>query len=179
MIRTFSPSKCIRRLKPRATVRFRHRIRAIVVSWSESPSPPGATPGGYRVYRGELESGRSRTAGHFASEAEKSLGIGGAVLIASFSDTDFEFGKAYLYTVRSVAQFGEDPVESADSAPAVVTPRDVFPPATPGGLEIAVLPATPQAPAYVELSWAISPEGDLAGYYVYRSDAAKTHRGNE
>ena len=79
-----------------------------------------------------------------------------------------------MYTVRSVAQFGADSVESADSAPAVVTPRDTFPPATPAGLEIAVLPATPQAPAYVELSWAISTEGDLAGYYVYRSDAEDT-----
>ena len=76
-----------------------------------------------------------------------------------------------MYTVRSVAQFGADLVESADSAPAMVTPRDVFPPAAPTGLEIAIVPATPQAPAYVELSWAISPEGDLAGYSVYRSEA--------
>ena len=37
-----------------------------------------------------------------------------------------------------------------------------------------MIPATPQAPAYVELSWAISSEGDLAGYYVYRSDSEDT-----
>ncbi len=98
----------------------------------------------------------------------------GASPSTEFRDAHFEFGKTYLYTVRNVAQFGADSVESADSVPAVVTPRDVFPPAAPTGLEAAIIPATPEAPAYVELSWAISPEGDLAGYYVYRSDAEDT-----
>ena len=53
----------------------------------------------------------------------------------------------------------------------MVTPRDVFPPATPTGLEVTIIPVTGQAPAYIELSWAINTEPDLAGYYVYRSDA--------
>ena len=88
-----------------------------------------------------------------------------------FQDAHFEFGTPYIYTVRTVAQFGADSVESADSVPAAVTPRDTFPPATPTNLEITVVPVTNQAPAYVELSWAISPEGDLAGYSVYRSEA--------
>ena len=92
----------------------------------------------------------------------------------TFSDPDFEFGKTYLYTVRSAALYGGDSVESADSAPAIVTPRDTFPPAAPQGLEIAMIPATNQSPAYIELSWAISPEGDVAGYYVYRSDSENT-----
>ena len=56
----------------------------------------------------------------------------------------------------------------------MVTPRDVFPPAAPVGLEAAIVPATPQGAAYVELSWAISPEPDLAGYRVYRSDREDT-----
>jgi fibronectin type 3 domain-containing protein len=75
-----------------------------------------------------------------------------------------------LYTVRSVATFGADLVESADSSPVMVTARDVFPPTAPLALEAAVILATGQAPAYVELSWGISPEPDLAGYRVYRSD---------
>ena len=70
-----------------------------------------------------------------------------------------------------IGAVGANLVESADSAQAMVTPRDIFPPAAPTNIEITIVPATPQAPAYVELSWAINPEGDLAGYSVYRSDA--------
>jgi fibronectin type 3 domain-containing protein len=88
----------------------------------------------------------------------------------SFSDTKIEFGKTYLYSVRSVARVSSDSIESSDSLPVIVTPRDTFPPATPQGLEAAVMPAGVQVGAYVELSWSISSEPDLAGYYVYRSD---------
>jgi fibronectin type 3 domain-containing protein len=65
-------------------------------------------------------------------------------------------------------------VESADSEPTLIAPRDILPPATPTGLETAIIPASPQGPAYVELSWAISTEEDLAGYFVYRSDREDT-----
>ncbi len=148
---------------------------AIVLSWTESQLPAGARSGGYRVYRTELESAQEPAPQDISQAKLKTpLALAGPSSTTSFSDTNFEFGKTYVYTVRSVAQFDEDSVESVDSAAAIVTPRDTFPPATPRGLEIAVLPATPQAPAYVELSWAISTEGDLAGYYVYRSDAAET-----
>ena len=61
---------------------------------------------------------------------------------------------------------GDDSVESGDSLPAIITPRDIYPPAVPVGLEIAIIPATPQTAAHIELAWAISPESDLAGYQV-------------
>jgi hypothetical protein len=93
-----------------------------------------------------------------------------------FRDAHFEFGKTYLYTVRSVAQFGADSVESGDSAPAASRRVTSFRPPRPAAWKSAIIPATPQAPAYVELSWAISSEGDLAGYYVYRSDMEDTPR---
>jgi predicted phage tail protein len=56
-----------------------------------------------------------------------------------------------------------------DSNDAVVAAMDVFPPAAPQGLVAVIIPATPGAPAYVELSWSISSQADLAGYEVYRS----------
>jgi fibronectin type 3 domain-containing protein len=59
---------------------------------------------------------------------------------------------------------------------ATVTPRDIFPPAAPTGLETTFIPATAGTPGYVELSWSISPEGDLAGYAVYRSEAVDSPR---
>jgi len=87
-----------------------------------------------------------------------------------FRDTQFEFGRTYRYSVRSVAQYQADEVESADSQPLVVAPRDTFPPAAPKGLVAVVVTATPAAPAHIELSWAISPETDWAGYRIYRNE---------
>jgi hypothetical protein len=145
---------------------------ALDVKWTEAAMPPGASSRVYRVYRGEIESGQASPQQDVSMVKLKApLELAGTSPTAEFRDSRFELGTAYLYTVRSVAQFGVDFVESADSAPATVTPRDIFPPAIPTNVEITVVPATPQAPTYVELSWAISPEGDLAGYSVYRSEA--------
>jgi hypothetical protein len=149
---------------------------AIVLSWSE-PLAAGAAPKteSYRVYRAEIEPGEESAPQDVSQvKLNSPLTMQGSASLPEFSDTHFEFGHAYLYTVRAVAQFGADTVESADSAPAVVAARDIFPPATPVGLEAAIIPATPQTPARVELSWAISSEGDLAGYHVYRSDREDT-----
>ena len=143
---------------------------AIDLSWIEPFSPEAPAPSSYRVYRAELEPGEETAAQDLSQVKLKSaIELAGSSSSPDFRDTHFEFGRTYLYMVRAVAQFGSDLVESADSAPAVVTPRDTFPPTAPVGLEAAVIPATSQAPAYVELSWAISPEEDLAGYNVYRS----------
>ncbi len=145
---------------------------ALIVAWAETAIPPGASSRSYRVYRTVIEPGQMNPPQDLSQAKPKTpLELEGPSSSTEFRDSHFEFGTPYLYTVRSVAQFGADSVESADSAPGIVTPRDVYPPAAPASLEIAIVPATPQAPAYVELSWAISPEGDLAGYSVYRSDA--------
>ena len=151
---------------------------AIVVSWAESPQPSGASSGGYRVYRAEMESGQETAPQDLSQLKLKSpFELAGSSSSTDFSDSHFEFGKTYAYTVRSVAQFGADAVESADSVPAIVTPRDIFPLAAPRGLEVAIIPATSRAAAHIELSWAISPESDLAGYQVYRSDTEETSGG--
>jgi hypothetical protein len=145
---------------------------ALIVNWAEAAMPPGASSRAYRVYRGVIESGQEKPPQDLSQARLKTqLDLAGPSPSTEFRDSHFEFGTPYVYTVRSVAQFGADFVESADSAPAFATPRDIFPPAAPANLEITIVPATQQAPAYVELSWAINPEGDLTGYSVYRSDA--------
>jgi hypothetical protein len=149
---------------------------AIVVSWTE-PLNTGFFPAtaGYRVYRAEIEPGKESAPQDLSQVKLKSpVTMQGSSSSPEFRDTHFEFGRTYLYTVRAVTQFGADSIESVDSAPAVVTPRDTFAPATPVGLQAAAIPVTPEAPAHVELSWAISSEGDLAGYYVYRSERDDT-----
>jgi hypothetical protein len=149
---------------------------AIMLSWNEPlATDAGPKTAGYRVYRAEIEPGEESTRLEVSQVKLKSpLTMHGSSSSPEFSDTQFDFGHIYLYTVRAVAQYGADMIESADSSPAVVTPRDIFPPATPAGLEAAIIPATPGGPAHVELSWAISSEGDLAGYHVYRSDREDT-----
>ena len=145
---------------------------AITLSWSEALAS-GAAPktAGYHVYRAEIEPGVESAPQEVSQAKLKSpLELQGSPASREFSDTHFESGHTYLYIVRAFAQYGADTIESADSPPAVIAARDTFPPAAPVGLEATITPATPEAPAHVELSWAISSEGDLAGYYVYRSD---------
>lgn len=145
---------------------------AITLSWSESVAA-GTVPGpsGYRVYRVEVDPGEASAPQDIQQAKLKSpLTLQGSPATAEFSDTHFEFGHSYLYTVRSIAQYGSDTVESDDSLPTVITARDTFPPGAPAGLEATIDPAMHEAPTTVELSWAINPERDLAGYYVYRSD---------
>src|SRR5712692_7064354 len=131
---------------------------------------------GYRVYRAEVEPGTEAAAAQDLSHAKLKtpLELLGPTPLPVFRDTQFEFDHAYLYTVRSVAQYGADEVESSDSQPLALTPRDTFPPEAPKGLVVVLVPETQGEPAYVELSWDISPEADWAGYYLYRSEQADT-----
>ncbi|HYA49526.1 MAG TPA: hypothetical protein VEG35_07475, partial [Burkholderiales bacterium] len=128
----------------------------IEVRWS----PPeanidGSTPasiGGYTVFRSE---------GGGQPERLTASPVAGTV----FADRRFAFGASYAYTVRAAAAGADPDLESEDSAPVRVVPRDTFPPAPPSGL---VVLAGPNA---VSLSWATGREDDLAGYRVWRKEA--------
>jgi hypothetical protein len=135
-----------------------------------------APPVDYRIYRAEVAPGGETEAARNPSQAKLAVppALLGVTPTPSYRDTQFQFGRTYLYTVRSVEQYGAESVESADSAPGVVTPRDTFPPAAPKDLVVVTVAGTSSAPAHLELSWAISPEPDLAGYNVYRSEQEGT-----
>jgi hypothetical protein len=92
----------------------------------------------------------------------------------TYADTQAVLDKPYVYSVRSVVQYSGASLESSDSNFAIITPRDLLPPAAPQGLLVVPIPAQSDSPAHLELSWAISPEPDIAGYYVYRSDSQGT-----
>jgi len=148
---------------------------ALIVRWTAAVPPPGTSSVRYRIYRGVAEPGETNVSQDVSKAKLKSpLELQGTSSETNFRDVHFEFGTPFVYIVRSVAQYGADSVESADSTLTLITPRDIFPPATPTGVEIAAIPASQQVPAYVDLSWAISTEEDLAGYFVYRSDREDT-----
>lgn len=144
---------------------------AIVLSWTPpqtSPAGPAPPIAGYRIYRAEGES----VATGATPNAKSSPALIGEMdaASASFSDSNFEFGKTYVYVIRSVVQAPGGPLLSGDSNALTVAPKDTFPPTAPQGLVVAFVPAQGDAAAHLELSWAISPETDVAGYNVYRSE---------
>jgi hypothetical protein len=157
--------------------------QSIDLAWMPAESPAaGATTGpvsGYKVYRAEIDPASAAAATEDPSKAvlRGPLNSIAQVQAPGYRDMDFAIGHSYLYLVRTVAQFGPDTVESVDSNDAVVTAIDVFPPAAPQGLVAIIIPATPGVPSYVELSWSISPEADLAGYEIYRSEQPGTPGG--
>ena len=117
---------------------------------------------GYRIYRAETGAGESAVAPPVL------LGVSP---VPQYRDAQFEFGRTYIYTVRSVAQFDVDTVESEDSNAVRIEARDAFAPAAPRNLVVVGVAGREGSPAAAELSWGISEETDVAGYNVYRSEA--------
>jgi hypothetical protein len=124
---------------------------------------------GYRVFRAEEDGGAAAVPGRFPAPV-----LAGVTPVAAYRDTQFEFGRRYVYTVRTVAQAEGAAVESDPSAPASVLAADTFPPGAPPGLVVVAVAATGDTPPHLELSWGISAENDLAGYHVYRSHREDT-----
>src|ERR1700674_5656156 len=82
---------------------------ALDVNWTEAAMPPEASSRVYRVYRGEIESGQANPPQDVSMAKLKTpLELAGTSPSTEFRDSHFELGTAYLYTVRSVAQFGTD-----------------------------------------------------------------------
>src|SRR5215470_3221670 len=148
---------------------------AIELNWSAPKKTSGGDAleqmTGYRVFRGEIDPSSADAASKDIAQAKwkSPLTLLSPATETFFRDTLFEFGKTYVYVVRAVAIAGDGPVESDDSAPTVVAPKDTFPPAGPQNL-VAAVTAPPGSPPTVDLSWSMNVESDLAGYHVYRSN---------
>jgi hypothetical protein len=88
-------------------------------------------------------------------------------------DSSTEWEKTYLYWVTTVSKVNaaeqSAEVEGEDSPAAEVFVHDVFPPAVPTGVQAVSSSAGGQS--FVDLTWSLNSEADLAGYNVYRHEA--------
>lgn len=134
---------------------------AITLSWQPpAANIDGSTPVnllGYNVYRTD----ESQTApGNQPLNPQP-------ILETEYADKNFQFGNNYRYIVRSVSLgTGGAQVESLNSNPVVVTPKDVFAPAAPERPSIA---APEPGSARLAIFFAANKETDIAGYNLYRS----------
>lgn len=162
---------------PIASVETHLTESAVELSWPAMDTVPVgdsvAKIAGYRIYRAELHSvAPPQTPA--PGKPESPAALLGTTETNNYRDVSALFDHTYVYTVRSVLQVEENELESADSQPVTVTPRDVFPPAAPQGLVAAVLPGQSAGSLLVDLSWSINLETDLAGYRVYKSEQEGT-----
>lgn len=158
---------------------------AVVLQWTPvqkdtaGETLPGV--GVYRVYRSSNAAKSSPLAGGTPGGAQAGAAAGGGdeshglTVIGDtpappFRDTHFDFGREYVYSVRSLVIYPQVRLESGDSNLLHVTPKDTFAPAAPQGLQVTYVPADGETPAHLELSWTINGEADLSGYNVYRGD---------
>ena len=159
--------------EPIADLKAEITHQGVILAWSPpqktavGPAPPIAS---YRIFRREMPQTIAPVNGPQPPRSPNSTVLIGESAAPPFRDTQIQFGKTYRYSVRSVAQYPDLQIESPDSPVIEVTPLDTFPPAAPQGLVVVLVPAQGSAPAYLDLSWSISAENDIAGYNIYRSE---------
>jgi hypothetical protein len=150
--------------------------KSIDLTWTPPTQTSAGEPltGGvsFFIYRGEVDPSAQAVAEkdlHATPWKAPLLQIGTSTS-PQYQDTGFDWGKTYVYTVRSAINVNGTLLQSGDSRPVILTPKDIFPPAAPEDLVSAILPGEKPGSSVVDLSWAINLETDLAGYRVYRSE---------
>jgi len=121
--------------KPEATT------RGVALTWT---APAGATQ--YRIFRKAPD---EQTPSQLATSDQP-----------SYTDTSAEFDKTYSYYVEAA----RDKTVSDVAGPVTITPKDIFPPAVPTGLNASA------GVGAVELAWDRNTEPDFKEYRVLRAE---------
>jgi hypothetical protein len=152
-------------LPPPADFQAQVTAEGVRLSWKATAPPQVAgLKYLYRVYRREKGANSDIVAGEVAATDESSF---------SFLDSGFDWEKTYVYrltvvTVVAPEKGVEQQVEGDDSPSITVVAHDVFPPATPAGLQAVF--SGPGQKLFIDLIWAPDTESDLASYNVYRHE---------
>lgn len=135
---------------------------AITITWNPpAANIDGSTPVnllGYNLYRitgSQTEPGQTPVNSSLISGTQ-------------YQDKNFTFGERYTYVARTVSLGTEGAqVESLNSNSIELAPLDVYAPSPPSSITVA------SSPGRLSLFFPANPEGDIAGYNIYRStDAA-------
>ena len=134
------------------------------LSWAPATDVP-QSPGVlfiYRLYRQETGTNAQAVAGEVPLRADSA---------PSFVDNSIEWGKTYEYRIRIVtfiqqSQGTTQQVQGDESQAVTILAQDVFPPATPSGLQ--AVSSGPGQKRFIDLVWAPDTDADIAGYNVYR-----------
>ena len=121
----------------------------ITLSWPREGAPKGTK---WRVYR-KKQGDEQPAAVADATEPQ-------------WVDSGTEENAEFTYQVQTLVPAGTRFAESEKSRPVSITFKDVFPPATPVGLNAIA------GVASIELAWEPNHEPDLRGYQVYRVEGS-------
>jgi hypothetical protein len=138
--------------------------QGVALTWDSVPVDSGSAAMQflYRIYRRQLPAQASVIAGEVSLSDEPS---------PSFLDRSIEWEKTYQYwatVVTAIASGGGSgqQVEGEDTPAVTILAHDVFPPATPIGLQAVF--SGPGQRRFIDLVWTPDSDADLAGYNVYR-----------
>jgi fibronectin type 3 domain-containing protein len=138
---------------PPSNLRSEISEKRIRLSWEPPASEAKAETVFYNLYRTERE-------GVFLDRPRNDKPLAQPL----FEDEDFSFGRTYYYAASSLIVEKGASRESENSLAVQVVPVDVYAPAVPTGLAVSA------EKGVIKLYWFPNSEGDLGGYWIYRSE---------